>query len=199
MKKFLIVFLILLFIPIFSKAQTIIRDDFETNKLGWNEIVAKGYSAFIQDGKMHLETKENKKEAKVTCYPPIDVQKSFEIKAKLVDTKINDEERGIGLVFNYRDDSNYDAFIITKDQVRYLRFEEDRLVGSRRSDFKNLKKLKDHELVVKSSFHKMEFYVNNIKALEIRDITLSYSGFGLIAVSADDKQTADFDWIEFKQ
>jgi len=198
MKKVLIYLIIWLFIPLFSHAQTVVRDDFETNKLGWNEVVSKQYSAIIQDGKMHLETKEGGA-AIARCFAPIDPQKPFEIKAKLNDTKINDEERGIGIIFNYRDNKNFDAFVISKNTAEFQEYTNGQLTGFCQQDIKYFKKYKDHELVIKYSFQKVVFYVNDINALEMRDIKLQYTGFGLYVWSKDDKQIADFDWIEFKQ
>ena len=197
MKKIIIVALCAL--PFFAQAQNVVREDFDSNTLGWNEISSKRYSAIIQDGVLHLETREKADFAIASCYDLIDVRNPFEISIKIVNTKIDDEERGIGIVFNYLDDFNFDAFTLSKEEVRYQRFYENKLVGQRSGEIKFDKKQKDHELVIKSGYNRLEFFVNGVKAIDMRNIPLTYSGFGLIVWSADGKYAADIDYIEFKQ
>ena len=71
--------------------QIVIRDDFDSNSLGWNEFVGHKYAAIIQDGVLHLETREETDNAIASCYTVIDQRKSFEVKMGLVKTKIDDE------------------------------------------------------------------------------------------------------------
>ena len=97
------------------------------------------------------------------------------------------------------DDYNYDAFYLSNEKVFYYRVVEGEIVGRRYSDVKIFKRLKEHELSVKSSFNKLEFYVNNVKALEIRNAPVNYSGLGFGVWAEDGKQTADVDYIEFIQ
>ena len=182
----------------FSQALSL-RDDFDSNRLGWNEFVGKHRTAVINDGVLHLETDKEKGIAISSCYAPVDPKAPFEIKAKLIKTKINDEEQGIGLVFNYLDDDNYDVFILSKDLIYYKRWRDGKRVGFRYGDLKIDKRQKDHELNLKSGFDKIEFSVNNVKALEIRNAPLQYTGFGLFVWTDDDTQAADIDYIEIKQ
>lgn len=196
MKKIILGLLFLL--PTMMFAQTV-REDFDSNTLGWNEFVGKNYSATIQDGVLHLEAREGQPFALASCYTTLDPQLPFEIKAKLIDTKINDEERGIGIVFNYLDDMNYDVFLLSKDKAYYWRVVDSELRGQRRGDIKITKKQKDHELSVKYGYDRLEFFVNNVKALEIRNAPLKYNGFGIAVWSSDNKQSADVDYIEFIQ
>lgn len=194
-----LIFASLFLLSFLTQAQTIIRDDFDSNSLGWNEFAGKKYSAIIQDGVLHLETREGAPTAIASCYSIIDPQKSFEIKMGLVKTKIDDEERGIGIVLNYLDDYNFDVFYMSKEKAFYKRFVEGKLFGFRCGDVKIDKKLRDHELIVKSAFDKLEFFINNVKALEIQHAPLLYPGFGVSVWADDGKQVADVDYIEFKQ
>lgn len=196
MKKIILgLFLVL---PTIAFAQSV-REDFDSNTLGWNEFVGEKYSAIIKDGALHLETLEKAPLAIASCYLTVDPQKPFEIKAKLMDTKINDEERGIGIVFNYLDDCNFDVFLLSKDKAYYWRYVDNKCVGTRCGDVKFQRKQKDHDLSVKYGYDRLEFFVNNVKALEIRNAPMKYNGFGLMAWALDGKQTAQVDYIEFIQ
>lgn len=199
MKKYLTIILALVSINAF--AQTI-TEDFETNRLGWNEIVEKKGEAIIKDGVLHLSAGAGLlggRSLTSTCYLPLDPNKNFTIKAKCINTKINDNDRGIGIVLNYMDDGNYDEFTITKETAVYRRWVEDRCVGYRQAQVKVDKKTKDHELIVKSTFQKLEFIVDNMTVLEIRYAPIKYSGFGLAVWALDGKQVADIDEIEIIQ
>lgn len=195
MKKIIIG--VLMLIPTIAFAQTF-RDDFDSNSLGWNEFVGKKYSAVIREGVLHLETSDKDGQAFATCYGTYDPQKPFEIKAKFIDTKINDEEQGVGILFNYMDDYNLEAFFLSKDKAYYWRWMNNKVCGFRAADVKFKKRSRDHELQVKSGFEKLEFIVNNVKVLEVRSTPI-YTGFGIGVWSDDGKQTADVDYIEFIQ
>ena len=189
------------FVSLNAFAQTI-KDDFETNRMGWNEIVAKKGEAVIKEGVLHLSAGAGLTEGRSfmsTCYLPVDLTKDFTIKAKCIDTKINDDERGIGLVINYMDDYNYDEFLITKGTALYRRWVEGELVGFRQSQVKVDNKSKNHEIVVKSTLQKLEFIVDNMTVLEIRYAPVKYSGFGIAVWAIDGKQEADIDEVEIIQ
>ncbi len=169
-------------------------EDFESNKLGWNEFVGKRGEAIIKEGVLHLSAK-TAEPMMSTCYLPIDPSKNYSIKAKCINTKINDDERGICMILNYMDDYNYDMFILTMETAIYKRYVDNRLVGFRQTQVKVNKKIKDHELEIKSTFQKLEFLVDNMQALEIRFAPMKYSGFGMGVWAVDGKQVADIDEI----
>lgn len=180
-----------------SFAQTI-KIDFESNEFGWNEYSGRRGEAIIKDGVLHLSS-EKAGMMMATTYLPIDPQKNFELRAKFINTKLNDEERGVAVILNYRDDCNYDSFYITNETAVYHRVVDAVEVGYRVAQVKMNKKLKDHDLVIKSTFGKLEFFVDDMKSLEVRFAPLQYTGFGLGAYSKDGTQVADVDELEIIQ
>ena len=196
MKKILA--LLFCLIPFCAFAQNFL-DDFQTNNLRWNVYSGDNYMTSIQNGVMHLETKENAKDAVVTCYSSLDPTKPFELETKLMKTKINDEQRGIGIVFNYKDDLNFDVFYLMKGSVLYRKIVDSKIVGQRTASVDLNEKLKDHELLVKYYPGNLHFFVNGVDAIEINYATLEYSGIGIAVWAEDGKQTADVDYIKYRQ
>lgn len=180
------------------------KDDFESNKMGWSEFVAKDGEATIKEGKLHLIGKKeispnpNDKPSfsSTYCYAPFDFNKNFSIKAKVFAKKIDDENY-FGFMFNYIDEYNFCAFIITEDYVFFHRYKEGRLVGLNRNGAKtkNLKK-SDVNLEIKSTFNKVEFYINNVKVIEQKYIPMESTGIGFFVLG---KGVADFDDLEITQ
>ena len=196
MKKILA--LLFCLIPLGVSAQNFL-DDFQANNLGWNVYYGDNYMSTIQNGLMHLETKEGAKDAMVTCYSSLDTNKPFELEIKLMKTKINDEQRGIGIVFNYKDDLNFDVFYLMKGSVLYRKIVDSKIVGQRRASVDLNEKLKDHELLVKYYPGNLHFFVNGVDAIEINYATLEYSGIGIAVWAEDGKQSADVDYIKYRQ
>lgn len=177
------------------------KDDFESNKMGWSEFVAKDGEATIKEGKLHLIGKkdisnDNTSFIPTYCYAPFDFNKNFSIKAKVFAKKI-DDENNFGIMFNYIDEYNFCAFIITEDYVYFRRVKEGRLVGFNRNGAKtkNLKK-SDVNLEIKSTFNKVEFYINNVKVIEQKYIPMESTGIGFYVLG---KGVADFDDLEITQ
>ena len=189
MKK---IFVVLLFCMSLSAFAQTLKIDFETNDLGWNEYSGKRGEAIIKDGVLHISSQKAGLMS-ATTYLPIDPQKNFELRAKFLNTKLNDDERGIAVILNYKDDYNLDYFYITNETAVYNRIIDNEVVGFRYAQVKMDKKLKDHDLTVKSTFGKLEFIVDAMKCLEVRCAPLQYTGFGLGVYSGDGNQVADID------
>lgn len=186
------------------------KDTFDSNKLGWTEITGKDGDAVIIDGKMHMEGKKSGNSLfgaltgiqgepsyiETHCYAPLDFKKDFEIKCDAYVKKINDNNT-FGMILNYIDEGNYIAFIITEGQAALVRYSDYKLVGRIRADIK-LKSQKKAELnlKVKSTFQKMEFFINDMKALEARYLPLESTGIGFCVFG---QQTIDFDNLEIIQ
>lgn len=198
MKKTLL-FIAAMAATVFANAQ--FKDDFESNKMGWSEFVAKDGEATIKEGKLHLIGKKDISSDKTSvsytyCYAPFDFNKNFSIKAKIFAKKI-DDENNFGIMFNYIDEYNYCAFVITQDYVYFKKVKEGNLVGLNRNGAKtkNLKK-SDVNLEIKSTFNKIEFFINNVKVIEQRYIPMESTGIGFYVIG---KGVADFDDLEITQ
>lgn len=185
-------------------------ETFDSNKYGWIESVQKDGSAIITEGVMRLEGKNaisDKWDIKpgsssvfTSCYAPFDPQKNFTFKCDAVAKKISDKGY-FGLIFDYMDDYNYSAFFILKGDknamVIYHRRVDSELVGFRVSELK-LKEKKNAEFnfEIKSSFDRIEFYCNEMKAMEVRYNPIRFCGLGFGVYG---QQTIDFDNVQFIQ
>ncbi len=173
-----------------------IVDTFDTNEYGWTETSADDGEALIMDGKMHVEGKNSESRISTHCYAPLDIENDFEIKCDAFVKSVS-EKNEFGLIVNYRDDYNFIVFRVTEGAALYERFVDGKLVGR----FGNTIKLKSQKktelkLGLKSTFNKLEFYVNDMKALELRYFPLETTGVGFYVYG---KQSIDFDNLEFIQ
>ncbi len=206
MKK---IFLLAAFVVSLTANAQII-DTFDTNEYGWTELSGSDGEAIITDGKMHVVGKRTGTSIfsamvgvngipsfiETHCYAPLDVTKDFEIRCdaylKSVDWLTN-----FGLMLNYVDDGNFLLFMVSEGKACLVQFKEYRVVGRIRADIK-LKSQKQTEVKfsVKSTYNKLEFFVNEMKALECRYFPLISNGVGFYVYG---RQTVDFDNIEFIQ
>ena len=167
--------------------------DFESNDLGWNESVeSENGDVLIKEGVLSIEGK-NDGFLSSTCYLPIDVKKSFEIKVDAFAKKIKDDA-GFGVIFNCRDAYNYEMFLMTEKIVCYRRYEKGILVGERidRIKFKKSKKAQI-SMHLKKSFDTVILVVDDVQVLEIPYVDYKYSGFGFFVAG---KQSITFDNLE---
>lgn len=187
-----------------------VKDTFDSNKLGWTEISGKDGDALIIEGKMRIEGKKsgnsifgaltgNQGEPsfiETHCYAPIDVKKDFEIKCDAFVKKISDNNI-FGIILNYIDEGNYMAFIISEGQAALIRYVDYKMVGRIRADIKlKSQKKADLKLKVKSSYQRLEFFINDMKALECRYLPLESNGMGFYVLG---QQTIEFDNLEIIQ
>lgn len=185
-------------------------ETFDSNKFGWLESVEKDGSAIITEGVMRLEgknalddvlsQKSNGSQVVTSCYAPFDPQKNFTFKCDAIAKKINDKGC-FGLIFDYMDNYNYSAFYIFKEDknaiVMYHRVKDNEIIGYRLADLK-LKQKKNAAFAfeLRSSFDRVEFYCNDMKAMEVRYNPIQYCGIGFAVFG---QQTVDFDNVQFIQ
>lgn len=192
MRKLLLAVAVLM-LPFVANAQ--FKDTFDSNKLGWTEISSKNGEALIVDGKMHLEGKDAPF-LETHCYAPLDFKKDFEIKCDAFVKKISDNGE-FGIILNYIDDGNFALFSITEGKAAYGRYKDRIRVGGFMQDVKlKSQKKADLNLQIKSSYQKLEFFINNMKALEVRYLPLESTGVGFYIRG---QQTIDFDNLEIIQ
>lgn len=203
MKNYLLVLLVC--VSMFVNAQTV-KDDFNSNSLGWTETSSKDGEAVIKDGVMHLEGKKSGVSLFGTqsapsflethCFTNLDINKNFEIKCSALVKKIN-EECSFGMILDYVDEGNFMVFVVFEKEARLLRYKEYRLVGMIRNNLKLMKQKKaDINLSIKSTFQKLQFYVNGMLAIESRFLPLTSNGIGFYVLGS---QVANFDNLEIIQ
>lgn len=204
MKKLLVALFVLGTLT--ANAQTF-KDTFDSNSMGWTEISGKDGEAVIKEGVMHLEGKKSGglsllggvKDASLImthCFTSLDVQKNFEIKCKANVKKINDNNM-VGIVVDYMDDGNYMLFAIDDKQAYFTQWRDNKLVGYT-SNLLKITKKKNAQLdfSIKSTYKKLEFFVNGMLVLELRYRDLISNGVGFYTYGA---QVADFDDLELIQ
>lgn len=193
-------------------------ETFDANSLGWTESAGESSagSAIIDKGVMTIKSKGDSKFMRVAanlngnakvqentafethCYAPLDVKKPFEIIANVKMDNL-DLERQAGLIFNYRDFGNYYVFVFNKESVSFLRFVDNRCVGSITQDIKWGKANKgkqDQVWKLVSDGGELQFFVNDMEILKVRYMPLDFTGIGFYTIG---KQTLVVDDVTFTQ
>jgi hypothetical protein len=174
---------------IYSNAQEInFTDDFESNSLGWTEVVDKRGQALISEGVMQIESKGES--YSTMAWTNLDPAAPFEIKVDVKVKKI-DESRSFGILIDFLDLGNYIGLWVEEGNATVVRYKDDVRVGSISNSIKLAKAKKANvTLGVKYGLGKLIFEVNDIFALEARYIELTSSGVGLFVQG---KQKLEFD------
>jgi len=160
-----------------STAQRIkIIEDFESNTLGWTEILDNKGQAIISEGVMQIESKGDLYIS--TAWTDLDPNVPFEI---TVDVKVRrlDGSRTFGIILDYLDNSQYILLLVKEGNARFIRKK-----GDYEGYISNSIKLErgwkeDVKLGVKYQMWKLIFEVNEIFALEARYVEMTSSGIGL--------------------
>lgn len=193
-------------------------ETFDANSLGWTESAGESNAgtAVIDKGVMTIKSKGDSKFSRFAanfngdskgfentafethCYAPIDVKKPFEVIANVnMDNLALD--RQAGLIFNYRDFGNYYAFVFNKESVSFLRFVDNRLVGSitqdiKWGDSKGGKREQTWKLI--SENDELSFFVDDMLIMKVRYMPLDFTGIGFYTLG---KQTLVIDDVTFTQ
>lgn len=193
-------------------------ETFDANSLGWTESAGESNSgtAIIDKGVMTIKSKGDSKFMRFAalangqskamentsfethCYAPLDVQKSFEIVANVKMDNL-DLERQSGMIFNYRDFGNYYAFVFNKEAITFMRFVDNRCVGSITQDIKwgdadKGKREQSWKLI--SDSDALQFFVNDMEIMKVRYMPLEYTGVGFYTIG---KQTLVINDVTFTQ
>lgn len=130
------------------------------------------------------------------CYAPIDVQKPFVITSK-VNVKMLAEDRLVGLVFNYRDGGNFYCFSFNDSFVKFVRYENNVVVGEVMQGIgTKIKPKMDMVWMLESDGSQLTFKVDDVPIMKIRYMPLQYSGFGYYTYG---NQELIVDEVEFNQ
>ena len=120
------------------------------------------------------------------CYAPIDVMKPFEIQAK-VNIKQLADDRLAGLVFNYKDGGNFYCFSFYDEFVKFIRYENNEVVGDIMQGIQWKGKRKTDMLwTLVNDGQTLSFKIDGATILNIRYMPLSYSGFGFYTFGNQD-------------
>lgn len=215
-KLFLGLFLVLASV-VGTNAQTF-TETFDANSLGWTESAGESSSGtvVIDNGVMTIKSKGDSKLTRLAanfngaakgmentafethCYAPLDIKKPFEIVANV---KVDDLalERQAGFIFNYRDFGNYYAFVFNKESVSFLRFVDNRCVGSITQDVKwqkGVKGKKEQIWKLISDGGQLQFFVNDMEIMKVKYMPLDFTGVGFYTIG---KQTLVVDDVTFTQ
>ena len=197
-----------MFVVTFSVNAQSYKETFDSNSLEWTECAYKNGvgTAIIDKGVMTVSSKGEKKglSALVTatsgvatrvgqntffethCYAPIDVMKPFEIQAK-VNIKQLADDRLAGLVFNYKDGGNFYCFSFNDEFVKFIRYENNEVVGGIMQGIQWKGKRKTDMLwTLVNDGQTLSFKIDGATILNIRYMPLSYSGFGFYTFGNQD-------------
>ena len=197
-----------MFVVTFSVNAQSYKETFDSNSLEWTECAYKNGvgTAIIDKGVMTVSSKGEKKglSALVSatsgvatrvgqntffethCYAPIDVMKPFEIQAK-VNIKQLADDRLAGLVFNYKDGGNFYCFSFNDEFVKFIRYENNEVVGDIMQGIQWKGKRKTDMLwTLVNDGQTLSFKIDGATILNIRYMPLSYSGFGFYTFGNQD-------------
>lgn len=223
MKKFLLL-VVMQMLCLNVMAQYV--ETFDSNSLDWTECAYKNAigTAVIDQGVMTVKSKGDMKGVgaalagiaalggqkvddndiklrentffETHCYAPIDVQKPFVITSK-VNVKMLAEDRLVGLVFNYRDGGNFYCFSFNNSFVKFVRYENNVVVGEVMQGLRTKNKLRtDMIWELESDGSQLTFKVDDAPIMKIRYMPLQYSGFGYYTFG---NQELVVDEVEFNQ
>ena len=193
-------------------------ETFDANSLGWTESAGESNSgtAIIDKGVMTIKSKGDSKFMRLAanlngaakgsentafethCYAPVDVKRPFEVIANVKMDNL-DMDRQAGMIFNYRDFGNYYAFVFNKESVTFLRFVDNRCVGSITQDIKwgKAEKGKQNQIwKLISDNDVLQFFINDMEILKVRYMPLDFTGIGFYTIG---KQTLVVDDVTFSQ
>ena len=216
-RKILVVCLMAAMSVMAMSAQSFV-ETFDANSLGWTESAGESNSgtAIIDKGFMTIKSKGDSKFGRIAanlngnakasentafethCYAPLDVNKPFEMTTNVKMDNL-DLDRQAGMIFNYRDFGNYYAFVFNKESVSFLRFVDNRLVGSITQDIKwgKAEKGKQYQTwKLISDNGELQFFVDDMEILKVRYMPLDFTGVGFYTIG---KQTLVIDKVTFTQ
>lgn len=198
MRKRNVITLLLVAALAFSAKAFVIVDDFSANLYAWNEGEIGDNIGTIQiiNGQLNIQSKHDEVALKTHCYAPINVERDFRITAHVVIDRLKDDKQ-VGLIFNYRDDGNFYCFSFNEYAVSFLRFENNKEVGSFHQGIKWKKKKKlEQEWTLVKDADELAFLVDGQEIIRIRYMPLAYCGVGFYTIS---KQKLTVNKIEFEQ
>lgn len=188
------------------------KETFDTNSLSWNECASESNAgtSVIDKGVLTITSKgvnkfwSNMVGAQVGkytyftcfCYAPLNIIQSFTINTNVTIGKLDDDKL-VGLIFNYKDNGNFYAFVFNENEVMFLRYKDNKLIGDIHQSVKWSKKRKAKQnWRLESEASVISFFVDDLPIMKVRYMPLEYAGFGYYTFG-DQKLIVDD--VEFTQ
>lgn len=210
MKRLFIIMAVALLYIASANAQSI-KETFDSNSLNWNEcatesdfgtsIIDKGVLTITSKGESKFWAEMAGREAWGTyftcfCYAPLNINRSFKINTNVTIGKLDDDKLA-GLIFNYKDNGTFYAFVFNDTDVKFFRYVDNKLVGwiSQSVKWKKTRKAQQNWRL-ESDGSTLSFFVDELPIMNIRYMPLEYNGFGYYTWG---KQKLVVDDVEFIQ
>jgi hypothetical protein len=181
-----IIFTVCVFFCVFANAQDkiVVKEDFDNNRLQWEEFFEKEYSGSVQDGYYVLQNKKKDYLVRSVTELPIDIDKNFKITFKFLIPNLNDEYY-FGIIFNYEDENNYSNFLVSEKKYKIW----NRVNGINSLSRQNsiiLKSGKNREVLIEmeKKGDKLFFRVDNMDAATVTK-KLHFNTFGFQVENAN--------------
>ena len=208
MKKLFLILITVAFYDTSINAQSM-KETFDSNSLNWNECASESNAgkSLIDKGVLTITSKGEKKDLwgytkrnatyfTCFCYAPLNVTLPFKVSTNVTIQKL-DEDRIAGLIFNYKDDGNFYAFVFNEEEVRFLRYVNMEVVGYVVQSVKWQKKRRAQQnWRLESDGSTLKFFVDELPIMNVRYMPLEYAGFGYYTYG---KQKLIVDDVEFFQ
>lgn len=199
MKKLFLILLAMVSIAVSVAAE--LKETFDSNSWGWTEQSRDEGKVYIVDGVLRFQIdadgvvkpEDYADKFSSHAYLPIDPKKGFTITCDAVANKISDDKY-FGVMLDYHDDMNYMAFVMKENWANLVRIKEGRQSGGLKGQL-HLPKQKKAKIDIKIEYQSgdLKIRVNDMPAIDARDVRIDYNGFGFFAVG-DIK--VDFDNVE---
>ena len=194
-----------------ANAQSL-KETFDSNSLNWNECATESDfgTSIIDKGVLTITSKGESKfwsamaGAQIGqntyftcfCYAPLNIKRSFKISTNVTIGKLDDDKLA-GLIFNYKDNGTFYAFVFNDADVKFFRYVDNRLVGwiSQSVKWKKTRKAQQNWRL-ESDGSTLSFFVDELPIMNIRYMPLDYNGFGYYTCG---KQKLVVDDVEFIQ
>lgn len=193
MKKFLLIIATMSISVASVKGQSF-KETFDSNSLNWNECISESNAgtSVIDQGVLTITSKGVNKfwsnmigeqVGKYTyftcfCYAPLNMLQSFTVNTNVTIGKLDDDKL-VGLIFNYKDNGNFYAFVFNENEVMFLRYQDEKLIGDIHQSVKWSQKRKAQQTwKLESDGSTLSFFVDELLIMKIRYMPLEYAGFG---------------------
>lgn len=146
----------------------------------WTQGEGKEYKVLLKDKGMEIESKSNEISAFSTVEIPFDVEnESFTFGVNFLGAKPDDEKR-IGLMFDFADNRNYRAITIGKKMFSYIVCREGQISIVKTGLIKPNKIFAN--LRIERKGDKMKFFLNDIEVTTMNKVKLENAVFGAMVV-----------------
>ena len=183
-----LVSVLLTFTFVNAQEQRVIKEDFDSNRLRWDEFYEKDYYGGIQDGFFVLQNKKDGFVSWSVTDFPIDIDNNFNITFKFLVPRLSDKYY-FGIIFDYEDENNYRSFRVSEKRYKIVNTVNGISSLSRQGSI-ILTSGRNKEVIIdmEKKGNKLLFNVDNMEAVEItipRTRSLNSNSFGFLVEDAN--------------